>query len=1127
MKRSTFVLTVIVACAVLGCLAITAAQTSEIAVSTFSGGPEQFSYGPTALRRAPDGTLWIVNPVDNSLTNVDRQGRLLKRLDLSKQATGISDVQIGSTGIKVLDIAADPPSVLTVSQEGEVLLRHVLPSSALSEGLNGFSAGENELDLHGVRTVSLSSPESSPVSKWNIEPGNEATPDGAITLDNTRIVVKADRGIVRGVRVLENLPKGIFILAEEVIEGDPLLVDATVRKYSHDGSLIGLARIPLASQATYVEHPVAITAEGEILFLATTGSGRAEIRSLPLVDSLPPLVPDDPGQKFLADITPLATGPCVSRSQMDTTAWSYVNNTTYYPQSALTGSCTGRGKPRHLGSTPRNYDSVAYDWGGFDSVSGYNTMIGSTYQAGDINTASSESCSRGVDCSGFVSRAWGLTSKHSTCTLVNVSSAISTQELQKGDILNSCGNHVVLFSNLLGNGLMAWESTVYNSYDRVVYMYSSWSRLSGYTARRYTNVCVDPTTPVHISSTASPNSGAPGTTFSVKSTWKNADNTPMTAWLTLRYPNGTTSDSVMSYVSGSTTGGALFQKDLSLSAPGRHDYAITTTSTVTGRSSRYPSSGFIAGPTVVSNPSSDFSISVSPVAISATQGSSGTTTVTTSRIGSFNSVISLTTAGLPSGATALLNPPSIQAPGSGTSLLTLSAGTATPGTFSITVTGSGGGKTHSTAISFTVTARNPQAPVITDFKLDRGIGQTEGPDVTLDNTVSPAGSAVQLMASENSNFAGAMWRPWGSGTTAKFTLSTGLGIKRVYLKVKSTAGIESAPASATIEVVRVPVITYFQINNGAAATANRSVTLNVTATNNPTQIFATEDFYAPRVYKPFSSAFPFTLSSSGYGQKTVWVWVRSGSGILQESRFALDTINLTAPPSPAPTPTPSPSIPVHLSSMAFPGVGAPGATFNFESTWKNADGTPMTSTVTIRYPNGSTSNYVMAYISGTTTSGALFRKSLPLTTLGRHDYAVTTTSTITGSVARFPSSGFNPGPTVANPAYSVSPNNTFVCGQSPVTIRVKGTVLNSSTVRFVTTKGDSSCGPNGTFQQSGVAEIREGSINGPIVGSTSFISGVTEVGIPIAPGFTNGSRTYYARVSSYWAGPVTVTVSPQ
>ncbi|HJX84908.1 MAG TPA: alkaline phosphatase family protein, partial [Candidatus Angelobacter sp.] len=84
-------------------------------------------------------------------------------------------------------------------------------------------------------------------------------------------------------------------------------------------------------------------------------------------------------------------------------------------------------------------------------------------------------------------------------------------------------------------------------------------------------------------------------------------------------------------------------------------------------------------------PTPDFSVTASPASLSVTQGSSGSSTVTTTVSGGFNSAVSLSASGLPAGVTASFSPASFAAPGSGTSTLTLTASsTATTGTVNVT-----------------------------------------------------------------------------------------------------------------------------------------------------------------------------------------------------------------------------------------------------------------------------------------------------------------------------------------------------------------------------------------------------------------------------------------------------------
>jgi serine protease len=103
--------------------------------------------------------------------------------------------------------------------------------------------------------------------------------------------------------------------------------------------------------------------------------------------------------------------------------------------------------------------------------------------------------------------------------------------------------------------------------------------------------------------------------------------------------------------------------------------------------------------------SPDFTISDSPSSITIQQGHQGSTTVTTSVSGGFNAAITLSSSGLPSGASAAFSPNPIPAPGGGSSTATITVGASTtPGTYAVTLTGTGGGTSHGTALSLTVTS---------------------------------------------------------------------------------------------------------------------------------------------------------------------------------------------------------------------------------------------------------------------------------------------------------------------------------------------------------------------------------------------------------------------------------------
>ena len=101
----------------------------------------------------------------------------------------------------------------------------------------------------------------------------------------------------------------------------------------------------------------------------------------------------------------------------------------------------------------------------------------------------------------------------------------------------------------------------------------------------------------------------------------------------------------------------------------------------------------------------NFTMSASPASLSIQQGNQGTSTITTTISGGFNSAIALSASGVPSGTTVSFSPNPIPAPGSGNSTMTITVGATQVGTYPITVTGNGGGIEQNTTVTLTVTAR--------------------------------------------------------------------------------------------------------------------------------------------------------------------------------------------------------------------------------------------------------------------------------------------------------------------------------------------------------------------------------------------------------------------------------------
>jgi len=207
-------------------------------------------------------------------------------------------------------------------------------------------------------------------------------------------------------------------------------------------------------------------------------------------------------------------------------------------------------------------------------------------------------------------------------------------------------------------------------------------------------------------------------------------------------------------------------------------------------------------------PTPDFSLSVSPASLSVAQGGSGNGTISTSVSGGFNSALSLSVSGLPSGVTASFNPTSIAAPGSGNSTLTFSASsTATTGSSIVTVTASGGGVTHTATITLTVTAAATPDFTLSASPGSLSVAQGSGGSSTISTTVFGGfNSAISLSASGLPSGVAASFNPSsiaapGSGnSTLTFSASNTATTGTTNVTVAATGGGVTHTATVALTV---------------------------------------------------------------------------------------------------------------------------------------------------------------------------------------------------------------------------------------------------------------------------------------------------------------------------------------
>jgi hypothetical protein len=240
----------------------------------------------------------------------------------------------------------------------------------------------------------------------------------------------------------------------------------------------------------------------------------------------------------------------------------------------------------------------------------------------------------------------------------------------------------------------------------------------------------------------------------------------------------------------------VFWVDLQLPVPGAYDpgYVMYGKPAGTVMTQWYGGANYTLAPTAPT--------------LSVTQGSNATDTITVTPADGFTGSVTLAATGLPTGVTATFAPN----PATSTSVLTLTAtSTATVGgPVAVTITGTSGTLTASTAISLTVTAITP--PGFTLWASPASLTVVQGSNGSSNISVTGAGGftgSVTLAAPA----------PLPEGVTAAFATNPTTGSSVLTLTASSTATV-GGPVTVTI--------------SGTSGLLSATTTIALTVTGEPT-----------------------------------------------------------------------------------------------------------------------------------------------------------------------------------------------------------------------------------------------------------------------------------------------------
>jgi hypothetical protein len=486
----------IVAVALIGIAALCApARAEDTVIKRFSSGTSRDSVGmvearedapmdgPQAIYAAEDGSLYLLDQVNGRVLRFDakKANSPVQSLELPKDIRP-TDVVVRNGNVYVWDGA---PQTLQAEGNDSEPVRELTRTRGAGKPddatLTAFAQMGSEV-LDGPDQPTTDRSRAIPARTGPVHPAIATRGHGTVVVDVTvgsqpdaaniqvreqgtnesvaRLALKVrDRvGIVEFLDI-DNAGR-MFVLTENIPTRSSRRASAYVVRYSSKGVQESVYDIPFSETLALSRRFITISPEGDVYFLRTASSevelvgvGSRPVRAADVIDN--PNLPRLPDQAASISKAPIAAVRALTRQQVVENAFAFegvqwrVSPPVYGrdPDTACSGFNRIR-RPGYLsGKVNQEVRGVPYCWGCHGSLNQFLANVANGMLAGNVCTHNNpRSDTTGVDCSAFVSAAWGLSTHFTTAAIPGITQQLENAwDLQPGDALNKPGSHVMLF----------------------------------------------------------------------------------------------------------------------------------------------------------------------------------------------------------------------------------------------------------------------------------------------------------------------------------------------------------------------------------------------------------------------------------------------------------------------------------------------------------------------------------------------------------------------------------------------------------------------------------------------------------------------------------------------------------
>jgi hypothetical protein len=286
------------------------------------------------------------------------------------------------------------------------------------------------------------------------------------TMDNNETIAQLSLRVPNKLGTVEFLEidnsDRFYVLGENVPDSGRQ-ASTFVARYASNGKLEGIFELPLEN-TPLTRRFVTISGDGDVYFLRTKADGvdvvgvgfrplgKASVIDLRLPRNAAKKLPDG---RFDGKFDAVAAVRPSNRQQTIETAFAFEGvqwkltpaNYGPDPDTACTGFSRIR-RPWYLqGKINQEVRGVPYCWGCHGSLANFRLRVEAGTMAGNVCTRNAPRADvAGVDCSAFVSAAWGLSVHYTTAAIPAIAKPLENPwDLKPGDALNKPGSHVMLF----------------------------------------------------------------------------------------------------------------------------------------------------------------------------------------------------------------------------------------------------------------------------------------------------------------------------------------------------------------------------------------------------------------------------------------------------------------------------------------------------------------------------------------------------------------------------------------------------------------------------------------------------------------------------------------------------------